>query len=444
MGSMERGSQLFGAYLKCPTKCWLRSQGQTGEGNAYAEWVWAQNESYRAEGVRRLQETVPEGERVVAPPRENLKAAKWRLAVDFVAQASAPTGLGSVALPTPGGTPSQPANGTSALRPQPNPRMLESRLHAVERVTSGGRGKPAQFIPIRFIFRNKLLRDDRLLVAFDALVLSELLGRDVSLGRIIHGDDHCTLKVKTVGLFGQVRKLAPKMAEVVTSATPPDLVLNRHCGECEFRDRCRQKAVEKDDLSLLATMTEKERKKFHNKGIFTVTQLSYTFRPRRRPKRMRDKRDKYYHSLKALAIREKKVHIVGSPELKIEGTPVYLDVEDLPDREFYYLIGVRIGNGESAVQHSLWADSVEDEGKIWREFLTILETIKKPVMVYYGSFEKTFGRRMGERHGEPPEGSKPAKAISSAINLVSLFFAQIYFPTYSNHLKDIASWRGFS
>jgi len=66
----------------------------------------------------------------------------------------------------------------------------------------------------------------------------------------------------------------------------PDLVLNRYCGECEFRIRCRQKAVEKDDLSLLAGMREKERKKFNNKGIFTVTQLSYTFRPRRRPKRL--------------------------------------------------------------------------------------------------------------------------------------------------------------
>jgi hypothetical protein len=61
-------------------------------------------------------------------------------------------------------------------------------------------------------------------------------------------------------------------------------------------------------------------------GIFT-TQLSYTFRPRRRPKRLRDKREKYHHSLKALAIREKKIPIVSSPELKIEGTPVYLDVE---------------------------------------------------------------------------------------------------------------------
>jgi hypothetical protein len=76
-----------------------------------------------------------------------------------------------------------------------------------------------------------------------------------------------------------------------------------------------------------------------------------------------------HHSLKARAIREQKIHIVGSPELKIEGTPVYLDVEGLPDRDFYYLIGVLIGNGESAVQHSLWADTVQEEGKIWMQFL---------------------------------------------------------------------------
>jgi hypothetical protein len=94
-------------------------------------------------------------------------------------------------------------------------------------------------------------------------------------------------------------------------------------------------------------MTAKERKKLHDKGIFTVTQLSYTFRPRRRPKRLRDKREKYSHSLRALAIRQKKIHLVGSPEVRIEGTPVYLDVEGLPDRDFYYLIGVRLGNRDA-------------------------------------------------------------------------------------------------
>ena len=98
-----------------------------------------------------------------------------------------------------------------------------------------GSGKAAQFIPIRFIFTNKLTRDDKLLLAFDALVLSEALGREVSLGKIIHGDDHATLKVKTSALVGEVRKRIEKIAALLSNPTPPDLVLNRHCAECEFQ-----------------------------------------------------------------------------------------------------------------------------------------------------------------------------------------------------------------
>jgi len=58
-------------------------------------------------------------------------------------------------------------------------RSLVACLHAVERAPSVGRRKPAHFIPIRFIFTNKLTKDDRLLLAFDAFVLSEALGREV-------------------------------------------------------------------------------------------------------------------------------------------------------------------------------------------------------------------------------------------------------------------------
>jgi len=71
---------------------------------------------------------------------------------------------------------------------------------------------------------------------------------------------------------------------------------------------------------------------------------------------------------------------------------------------------VRIGNGEFAVQHSLWADTVEDEGKIWRKFLGILETVEMPVLIHYGSYETTFLKRMSERYGTPAEGTRAAKA----------------------------------
>lgn len=110
-------------------------------------------------------------------------------------------------------------------------------------------------------------------------------------------------------------------------------------------------------------MTEKERKSFNNKGIFGVTQLSYTFRPRRRPKQLAGKREKYHHSIKALAIRERKIHIVGSPELKIEGHADLFGCRgaSIIDRDFYYLIGLRFRAGQRAIQHSLWAANENDE-----------------------------------------------------------------------------------
>ena len=74
---------------------------------------------------------------------------------------------------------------------------LETCLHAVERVPSEGRGKSARFIPIRFVFTNKLGKEEKLLLAFDAFVLSEVLGGEVSVGKIIHGDNHATQNVKT-------------------------------------------------------------------------------------------------------------------------------------------------------------------------------------------------------------------------------------------------------
>jgi len=436
---------LFEAFLKCPTRCWLRATGEPPSGNTYAEWVQTENESYRIEAAKRLMANTPTAE-CDPPPgssrreeahysAENMKIAKWRLALDMPIRIELRSSRGDEAQTSP------PEISQSLLT---SAATIETCLHAVERIPSAGRGRLAQFVPIRFIYRNKLTKDDKLLLAFDAFVLSEMLGRTVSLGKIIRGDDHTTLKVKTPALAGEVRKRLGKITALLASPTPPDLVLNRHCAECEFQARCRKIALEKDDLSLLAGMSAKERERHRSKGIFTVTQLSYTFRPRRRPRRLRDKREKYHHSLKALAIRAQKIHIVGSPELKIEGTPVYLDVEGLPDRDFYYLIGVRIGHGDSAVQHSLWADTVADEGKIWREFLALLETVEQPVLIHYGSYETTFLKVMKERHGGIEDDSVMSKAIGSAINLISVMFGQIYFPTNSNSLKEIAGKLGFS
>ncbi|MCU0782449.1 MAG: hypothetical protein MUF81_00085 [Verrucomicrobia bacterium] len=265
---MKITSPLFEAFLKCPSKCHLRSLGETGSGNEYAEWVRAQDESYRREAARRLQEAVPETERVAAPPGiESFKTAKWRLAVNVVAQTpdrsadslvreSQPDeetrGLGGPHHETrSSGRESAPSiSHESQSRLASAATNLESRLHAIQRIPSEGRGRPAQFIPIRFIYRNKLTKDDKLLLAFDALMLSEILGREISFGKIIHGDPRSrareradtlaanpseqpivpeasalsqarlqpqVLKVKTSALAGEVRKRLEKMTALLAS-----------------------------------------------------------------------------------------------------------------------------------------------------------------------------------------------------------------------------------
>lgn len=63
--------------------------------------------------------------------------------------------------------------------------------------------------------------------------------------------------------------------------------------------------------------------------------------------------------------------------------------------------------------------------------------------MHYGSYETTFLRRMCDRYGEPPKDSIVGKAIASSVNLLSVIYARVYFPTYSNGLKEIARFLGF-
>ncbi|PYU36957.1 MAG: hypothetical protein DMG54_35315, partial [Acidobacteria bacterium] len=98
----------------------------------------------------------------------------------------------------------------------------------------------------------------------------------------------------------------------------------------------------------------------------------------------------------------------------------------MPDRDFYYLIGIRIKAGDSVVHHSLWADNPSDEGSIWRDFLSKLIDVENPVLIHYGSFETVFFKRMRQRYGAPPSGSRAEKALESPINILSVIFGQIY------------------
>jgi predicted RecB family nuclease len=402
--------EVFRAFLECETKSYLSFVGLDDPPSEYPNWQRHFSEEFKRKCLAHLCAGFHAEQCFVGalPGRE--EENKCRLVLDCPVQT----------------------------------QRLKSTIHALERLGPPDRPTQHPYIPIRFIPTEKIARGDKLLLAFDALVLSKASGKMPPFGKIIHGTELKIIRVRVAELMKTTCSLVRRIAAQQANATPPPLVINKHCAECAFQSRCRQVALEKDDLSLLSGMSEKEQKKRREKGIFSVTQLSYTFRPRRKSKRAASEPEKYHHELKALAIRERKIHVAGRPELGIGGTPVYLDVEGVPDRDFYYLIGLRIKNGDSCAQHSFWADDIAEERKIWTSFLQDLAQVENPQLIHYGSYETVFLKRMKERYGTGGKNAGLVAQLSAqAVNLLSVIYGQIYFPTYSNGLKEIAQYLGF-
>ena len=153
-------------------------------------------------------------------------------------------------------------------------------------------------------------------MCFGALALSQATGILPDTGRLIYGEGYRRKTVKIADYFARTRQIIDAIGASRQVQNPPPLVLNRHCAVCDFQPRCRGLAIERDDLSLLTAMTGKERAKCNAKGISTITQLSYGYRPRRRKRTRPDAEDsaksarraaplvKNDHKLKALAIKK--------------------------------------------------------------------------------------------------------------------------------------------
>src|SRR6266480_493625 len=105
---------------------------------------------------------------------------------------------------------------------------------------------------------------------------------------------------------------------------------------------------------------------------------------------------------------------------------------------------MRFKVGDDWKEYSLWANTHQDECRIWSECLGQLVTLENPQIVHFGSYETTFFKRMKERYPILlPNPEFVDELLSHSINLLSSIFGTIYFPTFTNSLKDIARFLGF-
>lgn len=293
-------------------------------------------------------------------------------------------------------------------------------------------------IPILISPFEKIQKSDKLFIALQAYYLKQNFTFKIEKAKIIYGKQQKSNKIILNKFSKDVKKLIEIIEQVKKAEQLPVFHKIAHCNICEFNSACNEKLKERDDLSLLGNLKPKEIEQKNNRGIFSVKQLSYTFSPKKNPYRKRN----FLPELKALAIREQKVFIQKLPELEKKETEIFFDIEGIPDKNFYYLIGVIIKNGVSKTEYSFWANDISEQQDAFIQFIELFATCSNFITYHYGSYEVQALKRISKKLPQSYQ-SKIKHILDNSFNILTLISNDIYIPTYTNGLKDIANHLGF-
>jgi predicted RecB family nuclease len=392
-------------YLHCKTKAHLKLAAQQGSASDYEKLLVASRGKVRQTAIGKILERHPATELARAIP---LTIAALRAGPSFVLDATLEDDL------------------------------LSLGFDGLKRVDGPSKLGDFHYVPVLFHEGRLVRQEQRRLLEVYGLLLSRIQGRMPGYGVVWHGEECRTTKVPLSPDTRMAERLLRDLKQV-EDAVPPRLVLNDHCQVCEFRGRCRQQAIREDNLSLLRGLGEKELSSYFRKGIFTLTQLAHTFRPRRKGKRVLRQTTHRYHALHALAIRDSRVYLFGTPKLADAPVWIYLDLEGLPDEGFVYLIGMTVVQGGSEEQFSYWADTKDQEQEIFERFLEQMDQYDHFRVFCYGGYERTFLKRMRKSAAR----KQPVdRVLDALVNVLSAVYSHAYFPCPSNGLKDVGGCLG--
>ena len=395
------------AYLNCRHMAYLKLAGQKGTISAYGQLI--------KDATALIRQTATE--RLCARHRER-KAKEINRLDRAILRQGLPLILGPVF----------------------NNARMSIYFDALQKATGSSALGDFHYIPVLFHETERPSQQQRSLLEIQALILASLQRKEPDFGILFHGISCHVKKLRMKSNDGKPQLMLKEIMEI-QQGKQPTFRLNAHCPICEFYQQCYADAKAKDDLSLLHRISDKEISKYNRRGIFTVTQLSCTFRARKSRKNPSlHKPQSYQHALKALAIREQKVYVYGTPELPVCDTRIYFDIEGDEERRFSYLLGMIVQTEGKEDTYSFWADTQNEERRMYEEFINIIRHHEDFRLFVYGGYEAMFLRRL-LKHVDLRDLTE--KLLDRLVNVLSLIYAFVYFPVYRNSLKDIARYLGF-
>jgi predicted RecB family nuclease len=253
-----------------------------------------------------------------------------------------------------------------------------------------------------------------------------------------------------------------KLAEVLTlkqlATEPYHPVGWSKCGSCGFQEYCWNKAIERQDVSLVMEVDQGLARQLHAEGINTAGELVAGYDAARlselkRPwgngqKKVGKTAQRILINAEVLTSKQERV--LETPALPASESFVMFDLEGLPpqldDLEKIYLWGMQVYGKNSGSYLGVTAGfGVDGDREGWEDFLAAADAIFAEhgdiPFVHWHHYEKTHIKMYMDRYGDP--AGVAARVLRNLLDLFPITKASVVLPLPSYSLKVVEQYVGF-
>jgi len=292
------------------------------------------------------------------------------------------------------------------------------------------------------IKRDRRLRDEhKFQGCFYAELLEKVQGVKPMQGYIITPDND--ILEYLIEEFEAEYELTLTEIEKIIAGKRPAHFVTSGCKQSPWFSECQTESRECDNLSLLNRVWREEVHRLEAAGVTTISELALKSVPELEgiapdvsPGRLENMRDQ------AIAIKEERHIIRGEADLPEADIELFFDIESDPLRDFDYLFGVLKVSSDGEEYHHFFADSPDQEGQMWDDFVSFIEQHIEAPIYHYGWFEEEVVRRFAAKYGASEMVRDAFER--NMIDILAVLRPAVIFPLSFYSLKDIANYIGFS
>ncbi|MEL7076137.1 MAG: TM0106 family RecB-like putative nuclease [Cyanobacteria bacterium J06648_1] len=304
-----------------------------------------------------------------------------------------------------------------------------------------------QYIPVNIKLGRKPKPEYKLISAFHAQIVAIVQQQLPERSQLIL-KEHNTHQVN---LTHWLTKMQDEVADCVTMLLDrhePEVFISRQrCSLCSWYGFCHDVAKSSEHLSLIPGITPKRYEYLQALGIDTVETLIDVPQDILAEALGFGIATQLQQQVKAIQsdrpVVRSSFDLIATQPIPSGAVELYFDIEAEPERQTDYLLGVllvdRTNNTEKF--HAFLAENLEDEGKIWQEFLDFIDLYPDAPIYHYSEYEADTIKRLSRLYDTPREQRK--EVLSRLVDLHFWVTKAVIFPVESYSLKAIANWIGF-